>query len=151
MPRRLPGPGALELCLCMSPPVSYVSAPGSFSTPPPPPPPPPTTPHTRTHTHIPRFPPLQNGCHGEKIHTHTHAGHCARKHTHGRAYGQTHNVNIKSDDLHRGGRDGGRSVGGGNAVPADYTIVNTNRNLLYMCQSSCCSRRRRRRRWRRAG
>lgn len=28
----------------------------------------------------------------------------------------------------------------GDSAPADYTIVNTNRNLLYMCQNSCCLR-----------
>lgn len=59
--------------------------PGSFSTTPP-----------------PHFPPCRtDGIHIEtQVHIKTHTGHSVQKHTH--AYRQTHNINIKSDDLHKG-------------------------------------------------
>lgn len=115
-----------------------------FCNPPPPPPsrlPPTTHPHahkdTRDRAHMQstffsfcrRHADIHTAAERDQDKTHGRSAQAA--HTSAGAHQDKHSSNIKSDDLQWGG------MGVVVAVPADYTIVNTNRNLLYMCRSCC--------------
>lgn len=63
---------------------------------------------------------------GTEVHIQVHTGQCALKHT-----------NACSVDRHITQTLRLMTCTRGDTVPADYTIVNTNRNLLYMCRSCC--------------